>query len=199
MQIVARSALALALAALAAPSFATTTVYTTSASFLAQVAPGAYFESFTGLPAEAPSDFSGNGFSYTLSAPNGIYGSGDFVGASQINEALTVSFTGAPVTAVGGNFFATNISDVFQPVSITLTLSDATTVTFTPATLADSYRGFTSTAAITSLTISGPGGSLYGNLDNLTVGVAAVVPEPASALLMALGAAALLVARRRRA
>lgn len=197
MQTAQRFAIALGLAALSASSFAATTVYTSSASFLAQVGPGAYTETFDGLPTTPPDSFAGGAFAYTVSAPSGLYGSGEFLGTSQINEALTVSFTSGNVTAVGGNFYAVNISDAFQPVAITLTLSDSTSVSFTPTSVADSYRGFASTLTITSLTIAGPGVSLYSSLDNLTVGVSAV-PEPASALLMALGAAGLLLAARRR-
>jgi len=194
-----RLLVAVGMAALSASPFAATTVYTSSASFMANVAPGAYTESFTGLsnPPVGPVTFSGSGFSYSASAPpDGIYLEGGFLGASQINQALTVTFTSGNVTAVGGNFYATNIADAFQSVAVTLTLSDSTSVTFTPSSLSDSYRGFTSNLTITSLTMSAPGGSLYAGLDNLTVGVTAV-PEPASWALMGLGVAGLLVARRR--
>ena len=197
MQTAHRLALTLGLAALSASSFAATTVYGSAASFLPHVAPGAYTETFNGLPSTPPDSFAGGAFAYTVSAPDGLYGSGEFLGTNLPDEALTVTFTSGNVTAVGGNFYATNISDTFQAVAITLTLSDSTTVTFTPTSAADSYRGFASTLTITSLTIASPGVSLYGGLDNLTVGVSAV-PEPASALLMALGVAGLLVAGRRR-
>jgi hypothetical protein len=197
MQTAQRFALALGLAALAASSSAAT-VYTSSASFLANVGPGAYFQNFNGLPSSPPESFAGGAFAYSIAAPEGLYGSGEFIGTNQPNEALTITFTSGNVSAVGGNFYATNLSDAFQAVSITLTLSDATVVTFTPSSVLDSFRGFTSAASIASLTISGPGAGLYAGLDNLTVGVAAVVPEPGSALLMALGAVGLLVARRTR-
>lgn len=193
-----RFTLALGLAALSASSFAATTVYTSSASFLPNVAPGSYFENFDGLPSSPPESFAGGVFGYTLSAAEGLYASGEFIGTNQPDEALTITFTSGNVSAVGGNFYATNISDAFQSVSLTLTLSDGTSVTFTPTSASDSFRGFVSTALITSLTISAPGAGLYAGLDNLTVGVAAVVPEPASALLLALGGAALLMARRNR-
>jgi hypothetical protein len=197
MQTAHRLVFALGLAALSASSFAVTTVYTSAASFLANVAPGSYTETFNGLPSTPPDSFSGSGFSYTVSATDGLYGSGEFLGTNLPNQLLTVTFAGGNVTAVGGNFYATNISDAFQSVAITLTLSDSTTVTFTPTSVADSYRGFASGLAITSLTIGATGVSLYAGLDNLTVGVSAV-PEPASALLMALGVAGLLLAGRRR-
>ncbi len=200
MQTARRIALGLGLAALSASSLADTTVYTTPAGFLSNVAPGAYFEAFTDLPSlpSVPSSFAGGGFAYTLSAPGGLYVSDlDFIGTNLDDTALTITFTSGNVSAIGGNFFVTDVADAFQAVSVTLTLSDATTVTFTPTTLADSYRGFTSGVTITSLTIVPPGAARYANLDNFTVGAAAV-PEPAGALLMALGGAALLWALRRR-
>ncbi len=198
MQPAHRFLAAVALALLSASSLAVTTTYTSSAAFLAQVVPGAYTESFDGLaiPPAGPVPFSGGAFSYSASATGDIYLSGTFIGTSLSEDALSFSFAGGNVTAVGANFFATNISDDFQPVSMTLTLSDGTVETFTPSSLLDSYRGFTSTVPITSLVISAPGAGLYAGLDNLTVGA---VPEPASWALMGLGVAGLLVARRRAA
>jgi PEP-CTERM motif len=188
-----------ALALLSVSSFASTITYTSSAAFLAQVQPGAYTETFTGLidPPAGPAVFSNGTISYSASAPSDIYLAGGFLGTSQIDEALTIMFTSGNVNAIGANFFATDISDAFQSVSLTLTLSDGTVETFTPTSFSDSYRGFTSTVAITSLVISGPGASLYAGLDNLTVGAA--VPEPTGLALAGLGLAGLLISRRRAA
>jgi hypothetical protein len=199
MQTTHRLLSAIALTCLSASSFAVTTVYTTPASFSAQVAPGAYTETFTGLanPPAGSVAFSGGAFSYAASAPGDIYLAGGFLGASQINTALTINFTSGNVKAIGANFYSTDLNDAFQAVSVTLTLSDATTVTFTPTSIANSFRGFTSTAFITSLVMSAPGQSLYAGLDNFTVGTTVAVPEPGSWLLMGLGLAALGVYRRR--
>ncbi|WP_310389988.1 PEP-CTERM sorting domain-containing protein [Roseateles sp.] len=181
---------AIALAAASAVS-AQTTVYTSSASFLPNVLAGSYTEGFENnidFSGEPSFDFSGGAFGYTVAAPTGLYGNGVFIGTNLPNEPLTVTFTGAPVTAVGGNFYATNISDVFQPVSITLTLSNGHVTTFMPTSPDNSYRGFTTALSITSLTLSAPGASLYVGMDNLTVGA---VPEPGTYAMMALGLAAL--------
>jgi len=192
---------ALALSLVSASAFADTTVYTSSSSFLADAGASIYTETFDGLDEtpEGPMGFSSGAFSYDISAPGYTYASGDFLGTSLPNEALTISFLSGNVYAVGGNFFAVNLSDAFQSVQISLSLSDGTTVSFTPTSQSDSFRGFVSDTAITSLTIGAPGVSLYGSVDNLTVGIgAAAVPEPASWALAALGLVGVAAAVRRR-
>lgn len=167
------------------------TIHTSQAAFLATVAPGSYLETF----GTAPPDYSGNGFAYSLSSPNGIYFSGSFVGTINSDDPLTITFTAGNPTAVGGEFFHSDITDTFQPGNaITITLSDGTVDTYTPATFSQ-FRGYTSAGpVITSLTISAPTGGTYLNVDNLIVGIA--VPEPGSALLLA-GALGMTLRRRR--
>ncbi|PZP36694.1 MAG: hypothetical protein DI603_01675 [Roseateles depolymerans] len=192
---------AVALAILATPALADSTVYTSAASFLPQLAAGYYTETFDGL-ADLPPSFSGGGFSYSITTAGGAYATGEYIGGSFPYETLTISFTGASVNAIGADFFANNIGGDFLPLSVSVSLSDGTVVDFTPTSQADSFRGFVSTTSISSVTlgITQPGSLLYpyANLDNLTVGVSAV-PEPASAALLGLGASLLWAVRRRKA
>lgn len=193
---------AVALALLSATSFASTATYNSSASFLPHVSTGGYTENFNGLgnPPSGPALFSSGGYSYAVSAPGDLYASGDFLGGSLPYESLTINFTSGNVTAVGGNFFSTDIGDAFTATSITLLLSDLTTVVFTPTSASDSYFGFSSNNLITSLTVTAgnlPFNSLYAAIDNLTVGAA--VPEPASLSLVGLALAGLAITRRRKA
>lgn len=188
-------------AAIAAPSHAGA-IYTTSAAFLPNVAAGSYTNTFTGASDSPQTSYASNGFAYTISAASGLYSNGDFIGTNLPDQALLITFTGAAVTAIGANFYATNLSDAFQAIAITALLSDGTSSIFTPTSVANSYRGFTTDVAITSLRITAAGTSLYAGLDNLTVGRANAVnavPEPASLALVGIGFLGLAAARRRRA
>jgi hypothetical protein len=195
-------AAAITAATAAGGAHAATTVYTSQASFLAQVSPGSYTEAFTGGNGSAVSyNFSGGGFGYTISAStaagvaSSVYRSGSIIGNNLPAELLTVTFTAGAPTAVGGNFYITDITDVFQSSPVTLNLSDGTSITYLPGGTAE-YRGFVSTVPITSLTMAVAPTSQYNTLDNLTVGIATVVPEPATYLMMALGLTSLLMLRR---
>ncbi len=186
----------------ASAASAQTTTYTTPATFAPMVAAGSYFEDFNDelvFGGEPTANFAGGAFSYTVSAPGTtLYGEGSFIGTAGANLALVVTFTGAPVTAVGGSFYATNFSDQLQAVPITITLSNGSVTTFTPTSLVNSFRGFTTTSPITSLTLSPPGGGLYGGIDSLRVG--SVVPEPGTMALWLAGLAAVggVAVRRRK-
>jgi hypothetical protein len=195
----------LLLTAVSAQKVSAATVFTSSASFLSNVqpSPNSYTEDFT-LPfgnAASGLEFSSNGFTYNLVAvpPEdglGLYQSENFIATEATNEVLTVNFTSGNVTAVGGNFYLTNVAEETVVASVTLTLSDSTTVSFSSATSAE-YRGFVSTGPfITSLVMSAPGVNLRNSIDNLTVG-ARIIPEPASLLSMCSGMLLLLQRRRR--
>jgi hypothetical protein len=193
----------------ATTAHAQTTTYISSASFLAALQTGSYTEAFTGpFGPVTSSDYSDGTYGYTVSTPSptGLYRSGSTIGNNLPNESLLFTFTTGNITAVGGNFFITDISDTFRRVSVTLTLNDGTTTTYTPTSAGTgSFRGFTSTTAITSLTLSAPGASRYNVVDNVTVGAAmsatpSAAPEPGSLalLLPIIGTVGMMIRKRRK-
>lgn len=110
-------------------------------------------------------------------------------------EALNFSFSGGPVSGVGGNFYATGASFEVVPALMLVTLSDGTSYAGV-VNSATSFIGFYSTgASITSLSISaiGVATTAWPTVDNL---VFASVPAPGTLAL--LGLAGALTGRRRR-
>lgn len=167
------------------------------AAFLAQVA-DFHEDGFNLLRdgyVNGPIHFGGNGYTYAVTALPHTPDLGDmylFPGAGVLSTTLigpdarmTIKFTGAPVTALGGNFWGqmfldgTGIEQNLQPeVSIELTLGDGSVETFI-ATSQQDFRGFVTTKPITSLTVAAPqpavsgyDGHVWGVFDNLMVGSA---------------------------
>lgn len=171
------------------------TIHTSLASFTANTQPGLFTNSFTreegGL--DSSLSFSGGGFSYVISSATAVYSSGDVVGASEEADDLVISFTSGNVTAVGGNFFQTDIGNSFLKSMITVNLADGTTLTRTPADVND-YVGFTSLSPITSLTLKSNGEvQTFVTLDNLSVGRAVVVVPEGGTVTLAVVALPLLL------
>lgn len=151
-----------------------TTVYTDRATFLENIPPGAYENGFDDVFPGAAKQlvYSKGGISYTVSADPGLLYSDPGVIATDDELALLViTFFGEPVTAIGGNFWATNIN--FQPTGteVTITLSDGTIETFVSTGPSD-FRGFISQVPIDMITIDAPNGPNfhYPTMDNLIVG-----------------------------
>ncbi|MGP1308924.1 MAG: hypothetical protein ACTS27_01855 [Phycisphaerales bacterium] len=181
----------------------TATVYTDMATFMANVQMGSYTNDFTGVPTGSVPDLSFgpvNGYSYIIDAVGGgsgnLFNDPGLISTDSALDSIVVSFTGAPVTAVGGNFWASDISFLPTGTGITINLSDGTNVSYTSTGPSD-FRGFISDVAITSITIDAPEAGLanaWATMDNLTVGAA--IPAPGAAAV--LGLAGLAAARRRR-
>jgi hypothetical protein len=80
-------------------------------------------------------------------------------------------------------------------VLVSITLSDGSSLSFTPASQRD-FRGFVSEGPfITSLELLAPGLGRFNTIDNLIVGSA--VPEPASMLLASIASVGCMSLRRR--
>lgn len=188
-----------------AASSALATVYVDSASFLANVQPGYYFNNFASVGGGPTSSLSFNNgtFAYTISAAgaggSGLYNDPGLISTDSALDYIVVTFTSGNVTAVGGNFFSSDINFAPFASNVTIDLSDGTSVTFASASASD-FRGFTSGTVITSMTIdaadidpiSGP--FVWSTMDNFYVGSA--VPAPGAAALLGLGGLA--ASRRRR-
>jgi hypothetical protein len=171
-------------AVLAAMSFSgmamATDVYTTQSEFLSNTAPGFYLEDFTSAPngfVQFLSFGPVNGFGYSIVSDfdGGLFNSAGVVSTNFSDEKLVINFTGAEVTAVGGNFWCTDEFFTVIPSKITIELSDGTTVAYDSAAITD-FRGFTSDTPITQITIDAddpdPTNLIFAwpTLDNLYVG-----------------------------
>jgi len=166
------------------------TVFTDQASFMSSLAAGSYTESFA---SSDPPTYLLGGFAYTGSVSGGtIYDSGNFIGNFNAANSFILTFTSGNVTAVGGNFYLTDVNDTFLPSALTITLSDGTVDTFTPSSI-NGFRGYIASAPITTLTMGVTASGVFNTLDNLTVGA---VPEPTTAGLLA-GALVFGLRRRR--
>jgi hypothetical protein len=161
-------------------------------AFLAAVAPGYEENAFTALRTgyvNGPLPF-GSAYTYAVTAAphndNGDFylfdGAGELSTASASDAStLTITFTGAPVTALGGNVWGqlfdsfTSVERNLQPATtIRIELDDGTVETFTAMSQQD-FRGFIATQPIHSLTLSAPeagadGDFVWGVFDNLVVG-----------------------------
>ena len=202
------AAVAVAAAAMIAHSSATT-IYTSQAAFLAHTHPGYYLETFDSLPQftplNSPLSFSKNGFSYTASAPsadNQFFNAGTpgdvWLSTFDHSTNIVFDFTSNNVTAVGGDFFLTDIPGNVVAGTITVTLDNGTTFSVSDPS-ATSFIGFTTSSPIHSLTfIPPPSGAneVFGTVNNFITGRS--VPESGSTLLLSgIGVASVCLLRRK--
>src|SRR5690606_30686920 len=156
--------------------------YTDRATFLQNVADGFYENPFNdATEGESPDlSYSQGGFAYTISTivtgsnTPGLYNAPGLISTNSSGAKILVTFTGAPVTAVGGNFWASDVSVTPNGLDVVIELSNGTTETFTSTGPSD-FRGFVTSAPITSITIDAPNPSdpqdgSWATMDNLIVG-----------------------------
>jgi hypothetical protein len=188
------------------------TTTTDETAFLNSLQPGYYFESFDELTqAYYPepllfSDGTPGGFAYstTTDTGGGIYVAppdetlpSDLAISPADAAAMTLVFTfsGEPVTAVGGEFFTTDVSGLAEPGTVTLTLSDGSTYTITSgSSTLQAFFGVASPTPISWASVTEDSGSgAYPTVNNLIVGDE-TTPEPGTLALA--GIAGMLVAIR---
>lgn len=207
-------------AVFAAVSFAGTaqaaiTIHTSLASFNAATSAqgtDTYNNLLPGAPLAESLNRSAGAYTYTVSDSLSVLysaGSTGDVWLSNDSNAGTITFNNfsAGVRGIGANFFGSDVNGAFaaSPLGLTITATDASgTVTQTIFNATQTtFLGFTSTGALTQLTIRAtvPESSYWATVNNLVLGQAAVaqgVPEPATWAMMMVGFGLLGGAMRRR-
>lgn len=147
---------------------------------------GGYYASLTGNV---------GGVSWTAAAPGGLYVDSGVLSTDSASPAsLTITF-GTGVRAVGGNFFATDLSFNVVPSVLQVSLANGYSYVGASSSSSDFVGFLSSTADITSITLTVTGaGSIYPSLDNLSVGV---IPAPGALALLGVAGAAGRGRRRR--
>ena len=184
------------------------TFYTSEASFLAAINATYYLEDFSGMTYGNPLDGSqatwaapgANGYGFTAAAVGNLYSNTSALSTNSANTAITLTFSGSPVSAFGANLANSDINGDFLSGTQTLSISNGDTQDVITLTATESFIGWVGSTAspITGVSVESTSGvtNNWINLDHAYVGAAAPVPEPASMLALGLGLAA--AARKRK-
>jgi len=196
-----------ALAAVALASSAYAAVFTNEAAFVAAIQPSPYIENFSSFTFGSPLDGTqftyvapgANGYGWTASAANGLYSNTSSISTNTAFDALTFTFSGNPVTAIGGNITNTDISGNVIPGSVDIVLSNGQTFTVANQNLS-SFWGWTSDTNVPIASVSFDTQTSATNgwpqVDHFYTATRAV-PEPAIGSVLMAGVG-LIAARRRR-
>lgn len=155
-------------------------IYTTRAQLLDNLAPGWSENAFDeiGEGTGAPLEYDHGGVHYIIGtqpgAAGGLFNFTGGVSTANATDMLSIHLSGAPVTAIGGNFWSTDEEFAPRGTAVVLMLSDGTVHRFATAG-PDAFRGFVSRVPITYLHIDAPdegGVNAWSTLDNLVIGSA---------------------------
>lgn len=181
------------------------TWFTDQATFLAAIDPTYYLEQFDNFDFGSPlaGDLSwsapgANGYGWDASATNGLYSLPGAISTNVPEEAITITFTGNPVTAFGLNLSNTDFDGNLIAGDVTLSLSNGAMNTVNVGAN-QAFLGWVGNDVLTSASfIAVSAADDYVQGDDVYTG-AAPVPEPASMVALAVGAAALLRRRAKKA
>jgi len=203
------AATALVAALTATPAQATVTVYTNAAAFTAALAASGtdtFNDLAPGVQLAASLTRSAGSFGYTvasnLTSTSSLYSAGAasdvWLSNARNSEQIVFSGFAATTSAIGANFFGSDIDGLFvaAPLGLTVTVTDASGTTtqslISPTT--STFLGFVSTGGLSRLTVAATVGasSYWATVNNLTLGRAnagpvPVVPEPATWAMMLVG------------
>ncbi|MFB9089230.1 hypothetical protein ACFFUU_06435, partial [Flavobacterium paronense] len=106
----------------------------------------------SGINATNPTNITYGPVTVSMSAPGGMYSSGDFLGTGNANNPLTITFN-PPVYGVSGNYFTSDFTDAVISGNITVNYSNGTVQSRTVTTDTDSF-GYFDSNYISSIVIS---------------------------------------------
>lgn len=188
----------------AASASAQITVYTDRNAFLAAV--GGYgVDTYDDLDIDlydSPFARNAGAYSYTASAPGGLYGAGSgadgWLSTNVDSDGIVFSNFAPGVTGFGGYFFGSDVLGSFLPGGTLLfSASNGTTLNYTLSNATtSSFLGFVSSSPLSSVTLSS-GGDYWVTANDVTL--AMPVPEPETYAMMLLGLGVVGWMRRRRA
>ena len=198
-----KSLTAAVLLCVAAGAEAQINVYTDQAAFLAAV--GGYgVDTYDDLAVQlyaSPFERTAGAYSYTASAPSGLYGAtsgGDgWLTPNIDNETITFSNFTPGIVGFGGYFFASDINGAFVPNGTLLfTATDGSTLNYTlNGATTTSFLGFVSSSPLSSVTLAA-GGAYWPTANDVTL--AMPIPEPETYAMMLMGLGVVGWMRRRR-
>ena len=181
-------------------------------TFLTDIQPGYYLEDFNSLTNNGSNPASltfgpVNGFSYTASATGanaaGLYPLNSALSLNDSRSTLLITFTGAPVTAVGGQFFPTDFAGNDTNGNMLVTFSDGTQQLITMSNLTRPFLGYSVSLdgpSIASLSFNNnnwpTNDQNFPTIDHLYAGTQ--VPIPGALVLLGAGMVRLVAYRRRK-
>lgn len=177
----------------------TVIVFTNRAAFLDALTPGYFADDFQSVvPGTnlASLERSGQGFTVTHTSPGfSVYGTtGGEIGAFTNTGGMLATMNPGTISAVGANFFLTDVNDLFASGKLTISLIQSGLTTNLDITPLDkttgSFLGFISDVPVISLSVSAGSAGKFTTYDNFIVGI----PEPQ--WLLWLGFAAWSIRRR---